>query len=193
MTGSRPYGSYLGGITSPSCAFYGQVVKLLAVFRSVLRLDTNSIVDRASQALSATEIDFGRLNGDVPEEKLGLFEFTAGQMAKACTRATKIVRCQFLDSRALAQSFTTCQTTLSDIPSPQVLPARQTHRKKRPSVIPAQSSHESIAALTRLSHLEGIRAHKSNGMSKGDTKVSTTKAELISLRTGEEQRWGVRR
>ena len=37
--------------------------------------------------------------------------------------------------------------------------------------------------LGRLSHLEGIRAHKSNGMSKGDTKVFTTKAELISLRS----------
>jgi hypothetical protein len=48
--------------------------------------------------LSAAEIDFRCLNGDVPEEKLDLFEFTTGQMAKACTRATKIVRCQFLDS-----------------------------------------------------------------------------------------------
>jgi hypothetical protein len=40
-------------------------------------------------------------------------------------------------------------------------------------------------ALARLSHLEGIRAHKSNGMSKGYTKVFTTKAELITLRSGE--------
>jgi hypothetical protein len=53
---------------------------------------------RGSQALSATEIDFRCLNRDVPEEKLDLFEFTPGQMAKACTRATKIVRSQFLDS-----------------------------------------------------------------------------------------------
>jgi hypothetical protein len=33
-------------------------------------------------------------------------------------------------------------------------------------------------SLARLSHLEGVRAHKSNGMSNGCTKVFTTKAEL---------------
>jgi hypothetical protein len=86
------------GVTYQQRAFYGQVVELLAVFRSVLRLDSNSIVDCASQALSAAEIDFRRLNGDVPKEKLDLFEFTTGQMAKACTRATKIVWRQLLDS-----------------------------------------------------------------------------------------------
>jgi hypothetical protein len=32
--------------------------------------------------------------------------------------------------------------------------------------------------LARLSHLEGVRDHKSNGMSNGCTKVFTTKAEL---------------
>jgi hypothetical protein len=52
----------------------------------VLWLDANPIVDRGSQALSATEIDFLRPNRDVPEEKLNLFEFTHGKMAKACTR-----------------------------------------------------------------------------------------------------------
>lgn len=83
------------------CAFYGQVVELLAVFRSVLRLDSNSIVDCASQALSAAEIDLRCLNGDVPKEKLDLFEFATGQMAKACTRATKIVWRQLLDSCCL--------------------------------------------------------------------------------------------
>jgi len=34
----------------------------------------------------------------------------------------------------LAQSFTTCHTTRSVTPSPQVLPARQTHRNTRPLV-----------------------------------------------------------
>jgi hypothetical protein len=46
----------------------------------------------------------------------------------------------------------------------------------------AATNHD-LRALTRLSHLEGIRADKFNGMSKGYCKVSTTKAELISLRS----------
>jgi hypothetical protein len=50
----------------------------------------------------------------------------------------------------LAQSFTTCQTTLSVTPFPQVLPARQTHRNTRPSLTPAGASQESIALLTQI-------------------------------------------
>jgi hypothetical protein len=85
--------------TSAACArFTAKWSNSWPYFRLVLWLDANPIVDRGSQALSATEIDFRCLNRDVPEEKLDLFEFTPGQMAKACTRATKIVRWQFLDS-----------------------------------------------------------------------------------------------
>src|SRR4051812_37658731 len=47
----------------------------------------------------------------------------------------------------MAQSFTTCHTTRSVTPAPQILPARQTHRKTRPSLAPADASHESIALL----------------------------------------------
>lgn len=49
----------------------------------------------------------------------------------------------------LAHSLTTCQTTRSVTPFPQVLPARQTHRKTRPSVTPADTSHESMTFLTQ--------------------------------------------
>ena len=49
----------------------------------------------------------------------------------------------------LAQSFTTCHTARSVTPSPQVLPARQTHRSTRPSLNPADASHESMALLTQ--------------------------------------------
>jgi hypothetical protein len=39
-------------------------------------------------------------------------------------------------------------------------------------------------ALARLSHLEGIRTHKCNGMSKGYPKVFTTKRELNYRKRG---------
>ena len=51
----------------------------MTVFRSVLRLDADPIV--ATQELSAAEIDFHCLNGNPPDEKLDLFEFTTGQQS----------------------------------------------------------------------------------------------------------------
>ena len=56
---------------------------------------------------------------------------------------------RFSIAALLAQSFTTCQTTLSVTPFPQVLPARQTHRNTRPSLTPADASQESSALLTQ--------------------------------------------
>ena len=64
---------------------------------SAPRLDTNLIIDCASYALSATEVSLSCLNGNVPEEQLDLFEFTARKMAGACTSAAKVVRRQFLN------------------------------------------------------------------------------------------------
>ena len=48
----------------------------------------------------------------------------------------------------LAYCFTTCQTTRSVTPSPQCLPARQTHRNSLPAEIPAAATHRSMVALT---------------------------------------------
>ena len=56
---------------------------------------------------------------------------------------------KFLMAACLAQSLTTCQTTRSVTPFPHVLPARQTHRERRPSLTPADVSQESIAILTQ--------------------------------------------
>jgi len=56
---------------------------------------------------------------------------------------------KFSMAALLAQSFTTCHTARSVTPSPHVLPARQTHRKTRPSFTPADTSQESMALLTQ--------------------------------------------
>ena len=52
-------------------------------------------------ALQAPEILFSCLNGDVPEEKLDLFDFTAGGVAKACASAAKIMGANPEISRSL--------------------------------------------------------------------------------------------
>ena len=41
------------------------------------RLDSNPIVDRTTKALLATKISFSRLDRNVPEQKLDLFQFAA--------------------------------------------------------------------------------------------------------------------
>jgi hypothetical protein len=52
------------------------------------------IVDRGSDALFATEIALGRLDRDVTEKKLNLFQFATGCMTQTSTRPTQVVGCQ---------------------------------------------------------------------------------------------------
>jgi hypothetical protein len=54
------------------------------------RFNSNALVDGATCALLASEMLFCCLDGDVPEERLDLFEFTARCVAKACARPPKI-------------------------------------------------------------------------------------------------------
>lgn len=60
--------------------------------------------------LFASEILLGRLNRNVPEKELNLFEFTASRMAEAGTSAAEIVRGWFLDCGTLG-------TILDDMPN----------------------------------------------------------------------------
>ena len=58
----------------------------------VRRFQTNSVVDCVSEPLFATEVSFSRLNTDMTEQKLDLFELSARIMAQTGAGATKIVR-----------------------------------------------------------------------------------------------------
>ena len=58
---------------------------------SALRFDADAVVDGATNALLAAQITFSRLDRDVPEKKLYLFQFSTGGMAKPGTRPTEIV------------------------------------------------------------------------------------------------------
>jgi hypothetical protein len=73
--------------------------------RSLNRFNSNPIIDLTTYALLAAEILFCRLNGDIPEEKLDLFEFTTRCMAKPCARSAKVMRCQSFDSGLLGAIF----------------------------------------------------------------------------------------
>jgi hypothetical protein len=56
------------------------------------RLNSNPIVNRRSNSLLATQVTFRRLNGNVPEKKLDLFQLSSRSMAQARATATQIVR-----------------------------------------------------------------------------------------------------
>ena len=49
-----------------------------------VRLHADVIVDRIPETLLAPEISLRRLDGDVTQEKLDLFQFASGLVAQAC-------------------------------------------------------------------------------------------------------------
>src|ERR1022692_3795229 len=59
----------------------GATQPLLASEVSFGRLNRNLVVDGATQPLLASEVSFGRLNRNVPEQELNLVEYSAGKMA----------------------------------------------------------------------------------------------------------------
>jgi len=58
---------------------------------SAFRLDADAIIDGAANTLLAAQITFGRLDGDVPEKKLYLFQFSTDRMAEPGTRPAEVV------------------------------------------------------------------------------------------------------
>lgn len=124
-------------VSSPTCAC------------SEVRLDANPVVDRVSKTLFTAEISLSRLNGDVAEQKLDLVQFPSGIAAQAGAGPTEVMRSQLINGCSFG-------AVLHDVPHnplrhtiSQVLPARQTHRNTRPSLSPADASHESMALLTQ--------------------------------------------
>ena len=56
-----------------------------------LWLKADVVVDGISQPLFAAQIPFGRLDADVPEQELNLFEFSTGLVTQARACAAKVV------------------------------------------------------------------------------------------------------
>ena len=63
--------------------------------------DADLVVDSEPELLLAAEVMFRCLDGHMTEKKLNLVQFAAGEMAKARTCPSQVVRCQFADSRGL--------------------------------------------------------------------------------------------
>ena len=59
---------------------------------SVRRLDADLVIHGTLNPLFATEISFGCLNRNVTKQKLNLFEFTSGSLAKPSTSSTEVMR-----------------------------------------------------------------------------------------------------
>ena len=57
-----------------------------------LWFNADAVVHGASNPLLAAEVALGRLNRNVPEQKLNLFQFAARSMAQPCACPTKVVR-----------------------------------------------------------------------------------------------------
>jgi hypothetical protein len=69
---------------------------------------------------------------NVAQEKLDLFQFHSRGMRSPSTGPPQIVRRQLANPMLLADSFTMCQTAISVIRSPQVLPTLLTHWNSLP-------------------------------------------------------------
>jgi hypothetical protein len=66
--------------------------------RSRTRFDSDLIIHRRSNSLLATQIAFRRLNGNMSQEELHLFQLSSCSVAQAGTGPTKIMRSQLLQS-----------------------------------------------------------------------------------------------
>jgi len=65
---------------------------------SGFRLDSDTVVHRRCNPLSAAEIALGGLHGHMPKEKLNLLQFAAGGAAKPSAGSTEIVRREFANA-----------------------------------------------------------------------------------------------
>src|SRR3974390_2957406 len=102
-----------------------------------LQFDADVVVHRSADPLLAAEVAFFCLHGNVPEKELNLVQFSARCVAQLRARTPQIMGATWAIPSFLAYCFTTCQTTRFVTPSPQCLPARQTHRNSLPAEIPA--------------------------------------------------------
>ena len=57
-----------------------------------LRFDANSVVDRPGDALFATQVSLGCLDGNVSEEELNLLQLSPSRVTQLRARATEVVR-----------------------------------------------------------------------------------------------------
>ena len=116
------------------------------------RLDAQPVVYGVPKLLFAPEVTLGRLDRDVPEQKLDLVQFAAGQVAQSRTGASQVVRGQLRDAGfggPAAAARTTSHSTIAVIPLPQTRPPLLMARNTVPSVIHAAVIHAPIASLTQ--------------------------------------------
>lgn len=70
-----------------------------------MRLKADVVVDGIPQSLFAAQIPFGRLDTDVTEQELNLFEFSPGLVTEARACAAKVMRRNVHESATGRSSF----------------------------------------------------------------------------------------
>ena len=63
------------------------------------RLDAKTVIDSRPNALLASEVSFGRLNRDVPEQELNLLQLATRKMAESSTCPPEVVRREPINAR----------------------------------------------------------------------------------------------
>ena len=104
---------------------------------STHRLDTNAIIHGTSDSLFAAKVSLGRLDRDVAEQELDLFQFSSAHNKGVHMFYGDRVARVFSISAFRAYSRTTCQTAFSVNPAPQAFPALLTRRNTFPLIRPA--------------------------------------------------------
>ena len=68
-------------------------------------MQPESVIHSVTEFLFAAQVAFRRLNGDVPQEKLDLFQFATCKMAQTCASAAQIMGRQIWNSSTLSSSL----------------------------------------------------------------------------------------
>ena len=114
-----------------------------------LRLKADVVVDGIPQSLFAAQIPFSRLDADVPEQELNLFEFSTGLVTQARACAAKVVWRNVRQSATGRSLFDNTPNHLGLKPCGAIRPALLMARKTAPSVTPASLNQTATASATQ--------------------------------------------
>ena len=73
----------------------------VSIFKLSARFDSNSVINRRPNPLLAAQVAFGRLNGDMPQKELDLFQLSSRGVAEPSAGPTKVMWRQLLQSDPL--------------------------------------------------------------------------------------------
>ena len=107
------------------------------------------IVNSLAKPLFASQVFLGRLNRDMTQEKLNLFQLAASTVTEAGARSSEIMRRKLGDSQSVRVLLHYVPDDLFSYFRPQAAPFRQTQRNNMPCRMAAAISQSSIVRFTQ--------------------------------------------